>query len=290
MRGAKLASWFGALFLGLVSAAAGAEKGAPVTNQDRMFDQFTYIREAAIVDRGQLRLEVHGLIGRDDKEKDGLQVIQRRFPAGDHDRGERRDDLREVSGGIVGLRGSYGLFQNLEVGFDVLGVIQGLDFADAPSENEADMGDLYLYGKYLRQVTDELAVGAGADVRVPTGSERKRLGTGEVGATPFVNARYTSGRWAVGAHAGFEFNDDELDDVFNWSSFGIFRATDSYALRAEIVGRHFEYGGVKVDEVVVVPGIDYNFSDLLTLRPVGLAGVTDEALDYGLGLGIVLSF
>jgi len=275
--------------LGLVAPALAAD----VTDADRLFRNFA--QEAAVIEKGQVRIEVRGITLHNEQKGDGLQVILRGFPAGDSDPEDnqdpikRRDDIREVSGGIVDLVGSYGLFKNTEVGFVLPAVLQGLRFSDA-TENNNDFGDLALYGKYRRRVTERISVAGGLEAELPTGSERKRLGTGEVGTMPFLSVRYTRGAAAVGAHVGYQFHTDDLDDVFQWSAQAILRGRQSYAIRAEVAGRHFDYGGASFDDVVVYPGIDYNYSANLTFRPTALAGITDEALDWGLGLGVSYTF
>ena len=299
MRGARIVRWAGSslMLLGFIASAQAAEESVAITDQDRLITNFQ--REAAVVNKGQLRLEVHGFTGNVERSQDGLQVILRGFPAGDNDRGERRDDVRRVSGGILGLRGSYGLFKNTEVGFNLIAILQGLRFSNSPTENEMGFGDMSVYAKYKHQVDEHLGFAGGLEARLPTGEENKRLGTGDIGINPFVSTRYTSGKWGVGAHLGYEFNEEApehagvsraLDNVFNWSAEGLLRANSLFALRAEITGRHFDYGGARLDDVVAMPSIDYNYSNNITIRPFGLAGITDEALNWGLGLGVAMTF
>lgn len=300
MRGARNLKWAGLTIalLGLVVPAQAYEvPEVPVTDGDRLVTNFQ--REAAIVPQGQLRLELHGFTGIDEKTHDGPQVIYRGFPPGDADRGELRADLRDLSGGVVGFRGSYGLVENSELGFNVTGVLQRLHFSDGTTEYEQDMGDLSLYGKYKYSICERTALAGGLELSLPTGQEKKRLGTGNVGMNPFVSTRYTAGRWAVGGHVGYQLNAEapihashsqSVDNVFNWSVNALARADKTYGLHAEITGRHFRYGGAHVDDVSVVPGVDYRYSNSVTIRPFGIAGITEEAIDWGLGLGVSMTF
>ncbi len=353
MRGARVARWIGvSLTLLSLAAPAWAQEEYKITDNDRLFRNYNY--ETATVQPGQFRLEVRGMILHDDTnnrpvvaplsgttgfqtfQRFSPQLIIRGFPAGDSDRLERRDDLVEVSGGTLDLVGSYGIFKNAEVGFDVQGILQGLSFANTDAilatpanmvpeaekrsiltvnENNNDFGDTSLYGKYKFPVTEKLDIGGGVELRAPTGQEKKRLGTGEWGVLPFAGFRYTGGRWAVGGTGGYQFNMESVQNVGYWSAYALGRLNRNYAFRVELTGRHFDYphqnnpvsmtcqvtaGGhvcdlqgiapTTLDDVTVMPGIDYNYSKNITIRPVGLAGITNEAMDWGLGIGVSYIF
>jgi len=137
-----------------------------------------------------------------------------------------------------------------------------------------------------RQVAEHCATAFGMELKLPTGIENKRLGTGEMGFQPFLSTRYQKGRVAVGAHVGYQIYTGSVRDEFNYSVDVVLRATDAYAIRTEVSGRLFKTDNRRFHDAVVLPGIDLNLTDRITLRPTGIANLTDEAIDWGLALGI----
>jgi hypothetical protein len=304
MKGAALPC--GVVFA-LVCALAGMSGAAEVavTDNDRLVRNFT--REAATVGDGRIRLEVRGFLFEDD-ENVSLDLLG--FPVKeierevDSKRGIAGSQVRSVRGGTIDLLGSYGLGSSAEVGFDVPFHIMETRFRPPCSEddeqpcdpsptqvatrNEEDMGDVLLYGKFKRAVAERCWMAAGLELSIPTGIEDKRFGTGETGLNPFISSRYQRGRFALGAHVGYFIYTGPVDDVFNYSVQALARGSALYVIRAELSGRLFKAGGTQFNDVVVLPGIDFNLTENFTIRPTGVANITDEAVDWGLGIGLAL--
>jgi hypothetical protein len=267
--------WVMATVLGLaLVGAVGLAKAADVTEADRGFKNFT--RETAVVNEQQVRLEVRGLTLHDD-EKTRLNLIGYRIKAD------------EISGGVIDLVASYGVMKNAEIGLILPGYIESRQINGA-SANTGDMGDLQLYGKFRREVAERCSVGGGVELSIPTGNEDKQFSTGELAVNPFVSTRYTYGRFGVGAQLGYQFLTGDVPDVFNYGVEFFIRGSDLYALRLELNGRVFQQGGFRNNDLTLWPGIDFNLSDMITIRPTGMVGGTDIALDWGLGLGMVAKF
>ena len=91
-----------------------------------------------------------------------------------------------------------------------------------------------LHAKFRKMVSNSAAVGGGLEISTPTGPESKRLGTGELGLNPFVNARYTSGGFAVGAHLGYQFFENAPRQCFNYSVFLIARRNEFLVVSARV--------------------------------------------------------
>lgn len=296
------------LALFLLAGVAHAEDepqqvpGNYVTERDRQWANFT--RETAMVESGQLRLGVQGsLINKstDDRTPDMIG-----FPVDDLERAmdigkglpdppvegedpfaDERTRVRRVEGNRYDLLGAYGLGPYAELGFDMPFFTQSIKFAsDDPTMNNGDVGDLVIFTKFRKEVFRYTSVGGGMEMSIPTGSERKRLGTGELAFNPFVNARFSWQRLAFGGHLGMNFIQGSGPDVFNWSTFVILRANDLFALRLESNGRFFRDFGKDFNDISLWPGIDFNISDFVTVRPQGLTGLTSDAWEWGVGLGV----
>jgi hypothetical protein len=85
------------------------------------------------------------------------------------------------------------------------------------------------------------------------------------------------------------FNTDSPPDVFNWSLEGIIRPSHLFALRCEVNGRLFKDGGETFNDVAVWPGFDFNLTEYLIIRPQGLAHLSTDAINWGIGLGIAFT-
>jgi hypothetical protein len=277
MKGATQKWIVGSMIAGM-SLAMGSTvaSAADVTDADRVFRNYT--RETATVAQGQIRVEVRGLQEQDDQNTK-LNLL-----------GFRVKDVDRVTGGIVDLVGSYGFAKNAEVGFIIPGYIESLRFTDGSTSTNEDVGDFLLYGKFQQSVAEHCRAGAGLELTTPNGPESKGFGTGELGVNPFVSTRYAHGPWALGLHAGYNFYSGDVDSVFNYSIEGIVRGSEAYAIRTEWSGRLFTQGGQRIWDAVFLPGIDFNVTDNLTIRPTGLANSTKDALDWGIGIGVAATF
>jgi outer membrane protein OmpA-like peptidoglycan-associated protein len=294
------AQWgFVASIAGVLSMlAVGVASAADVTDADRGFSNYT--RETATVPDGEVRLEVRGFSLHDDKDPRlniiGLPLLSSgpEVPVLiDHDTkvvlapSHRPNDL---TGGTIELLGSYGLGKNAEVGFLVPGLQQKVEFADGTHESNFDVGDLLVYTKFQHSVAEHCSVGAGVELTMPNGPKSKGLGTGEFGMNPVVSTRYQRGRFGVGLNVGYTLYTGSASDVFNYGAEVILRANDMFALRAEIAERVFNTHGSRFNDLTVLPGLDINLSRNVVIRPEGLANGTNTALDWGVGLGIAMSF
>lgn len=286
MKGAQ--SWMVAGLAGLTLAfAAGAASAVDVTDNDRLFRNFT--RETATVPEGQVRVELRGVKEQDEGHA-SLNAI------GLHLRSLHPDLTpaivnpgATVSAGVIDAVASYGFMKNAEAGLVLPGVIESVHYENGPTFNEADIGDMTLYTKFQRAAAEHCKVGAGVELSLPTGSEHKGFGTGQLGVNPILSTRYQRGAFATGLNVGYQLFTDDQPDVFNYGADVILRATETYAVRTEIAGRVFRQGGTLFHDLTVLPGIDVNLAHNLTVRPTGMVGATSPALDWGVGIGIAVS-
>ena len=288
-----------------VPAWAAEEEGIPpdhVTEQDRVWANFN--RETAVVGSGNLRLAVRGtLINKsvtdDEPDLTGFSFIDllQAIDIGNGEAGtcgDRQRDtcakVKSIDGVRVDVRGAYGLGSTAEIGFNMPFFSESLKFAgdEIPTMNTEDVGDLVFYGKFRKMLSSSTSVGGGLEVMVPTGSERKRLGTGETAFNPFVNIRYTNGRIAVGGHVGFNMSGGNIPDVLNYSTFLIARGNEVVAFRLEFNGRFYRGFGTDFNDLSLWPGLDLRIARAVTVRPQAHVGITHDAWDYGIGLAIVV--
>ena len=280
------------LALCLLAAPAFAEEesevpGNQVTERDRVWVNYT--RESAVVGSGKLRLGAQALLINKSTNDSSPDLIG--FPFNDLERALEiagtPDSVKSVDGNRFDLMGAYGLGPTSEIGFDLPILYQSIDFVgDTANRNDGDVGDLILYAKFRKMVSSSASIGSGLEMSIPTGPERKRLGTGDLAFNPFVNARYTRGQVAVGGHLGFNMSEGPVADVFNYGTFVIVRPTDVFALRLELNGRFFKDYGDEFNDVSLWPGIDLNVSKRITVRPQSMIHLTSNAWDWGIGLGV----
>lgn len=303
MKGASLCRSACAVLVMFAATATWAADEEPtpvpanhVSNKDRMWVNFA--REAAVVGDSQLWIELRGMKLQDDSgpkqasvtgtgRVEGPTLGLNGYPLRDYERKVQKD-VQSIDGGRFDLVGAYGIGEAVEVGAILPFVMQEqIEFHDGTFVEHADLGDLQLYGKYKLLFTEELAGAAGLELSIPTGSQAQLFGSGTVGFNPFVATRYQSGRFAVGGHVGVLLNVTNRPQVFNWSVQGIVRGSALFALRTEIVGRLFNDVGETFNDIAAYPGIDFNLTENIIIRPEGLAHLTDDAIDWGIGIGFV---
>jgi hypothetical protein len=197
--------------------------------------------------------------------------------------------IENIDGGRFDLIGAYGLGQAAEFGIDIPFVVQQhIEFTNGSFQNNADIGDLQLYGKFKQQLADHWAGAIGLELSAPTGSSSNLIGSGDLGLNPFLSTRYQSGRIGFGGHVGFLLNTGSQPDVFNWSVEGVARANSLLALRTEVNGRLFNENGT-INDISIWPGLDFDLTDYLVIRPEGLVHATDDAINWGIGIGFAVT-
>ena len=299
MKGA--ASRIGALVIAVhVVAGVAFAADTAVTDRDRVWVNFS--REAAVVGDKHFWIELRGMKLMDDQgitqrdttgtKFDGPTLNLAGYPVNKPrcTIGGNPQCVEEIDGGRFDLVGAYGLGPNVEVGLDLPFVMQETVSFVGPDHNEfTDIGDLMFYGKFKRQLAEHWAGAIGLEVDAASGSSSKGFGSGHTGLNPLLSTRYQSGRVAIGAHVGWLFNVDGPSDVFNWSLEGIVRGNSMFALRCEVNGRQLREFGDNFTDIAVWPGIDFNLTDYLVIRPQAEAHLTSDAINWGLGIGIAVT-
>jgi len=276
---------------GEASAIATAEEAKlAVTDRDRMWVNFS--RESAVLGQNRFWVELRGMIQQMSNNPTlGLSGYTVTNYA------KKNGPVETINGGRFDLVGAYGLGKAGEIGLDMPFVMQ----ESINGDEFADVGDLLLYGKFKQELAEHWSGAVGMELSAPTGSESKILGSGDLGLNPFLSTRYQSGRMGLGGHLGFLLNTGSQPDVFNWSVQFIARANQLLALRTEVNGRLFrgsapgERNGMVVsntetiNDIAIWPGLDFNLTDYFIIRPEGLVHATDDAINWGIGIGLAFT-
>jgi hypothetical protein len=287
--------------LGLaVSATMALAEGnsSDVTDKDRMWANFN--REAAVVGDRRFWIELQGMKLMNDQQVKQTDVSDPTMNVRGPTLGlngypvkpfaqKQGSNVTSIDGGTFNLIGAYGI-QNWEVGGNLPFVMQQqISFATKRPEEDANVGDLVLYGKYKLPLADHWAGGLGVEMSIPTGPESELLGSGDFGLNPFLSTRYQQGRFGVGGHLGFLLNTGSQPQVFNWSVEAVVRGTALFSFRTEFNGRLFNDVGETFNDVAVLPGLDFNLTDNIIIRPEGLSHLSSDAINWGIGVGFVFT-
>jgi len=264
-------------------------RAADVTNADRAFSNYT--RETATVGEGQIRVELQGVKQQDDGH---VRLTVAGLPLRAVYPNARVDS---ADTGLLNLIGSWGFAKNAELGFVIPGLFQSTQFTQGPPDfasggptvNDADIGDFLLYTKFQQAVAKRCSLGGGVELTFPNGPSDKGLGTGEFGVNPFVSTRYEYRMIGVGLNVGYHMYTGDADDVFSYGTEMVLRVNNEWALRTELAGRVFNAVGTRFHELQILPGVDLNLSERITIRPTGMIGGTDSAPDWGIGAGIAVT-
>ena len=289
-----------ALAIGFAVSAtvALAEGSSDVTDRDRMWANFN--REAAVVGDGGLWSELRAMKVNNDegikqpdvndptKNVEGPTLGLNGYPVKPFAQ-KNGSNVTSIDGGTFNLIGAYGL-ETWEIGGNLPFVMQQqISFDTKRPQQDVNVGDLVLYGKYKMALADHWAGGLGMEMSIPSGPESELLGSGDLGLNPFLSTRYQSGRVGLGGHLRFLLNTGDHPQVFNWSLEGVVRASEHFSLRTEINGRLFNDVGSTFNDIAVYPGLDINLFENVIIRPEGLAHLTDDAIAWGIGLGLVFT-
>jgi hypothetical protein len=280
------------------ATSSAAASTSDVTDRDRTWASFS--REAATVGDGHFWVELRAMKLNDDEGADktdttagvsvsGPALGLSGYPVNSFER-RNNDFIDEIDGGRFDLIAAYGLGPYWELGMDLPFVMQQqISLSSGASQDDVGVGDLMFYGKFKKELAEHWAGALGLEMSIPTGSEDELFGSGELGLNPFLSTRYQAGRFGLGAHVGFLLNTDDQPDVFNWSVQGIVRGNETFSLRTEFVGRVFNDFGQTFNDIAAYPGLDFNLTDNFIIRPEGLAHLTDDAIDWGIGIGFVFT-
>jgi len=264
-------------------AGAAAADDVQVTDKDRMWVNFT--REAAVVGDNRFWVELRGM-ELQTANTPTLSLVG--YSVADYEK-QHNKTIENIDGGRFDLVAAYGLGQAAEIGFDLPFVMQQqIKPTSGSPDNVANVGDLVLYGKFKQQLADHWAGAIGLELSAPTGPSSELLGSGDLGLNPILSTRYQSGRLALGGHVGFLLNTGSQPDVFNWSLEAVARANSMLAFRTEVNGRLFRDDGT-VNDISIWPGLDFNLTDYFVIRPEGLVHATDDAINWGIGIGFALT-
>ena len=299
MTGAALRA--GALVFAVCSIAAVAwGTGTDVTNGDRLWANFS--REAAVVGSNHFWLELRGMALMDDqdikqtdstgKTFEGPTLGFAGYPVNKPHctASANKSCIESIDGGRFDLVGAYGLGATAELGFDLPFVMtEKIDYTQPGSRDRTGIGDLLLYGKIKKDLAEHWAGALGLEISTATGSDNHFFGAGATGLNPFLSTRYASGPFAFGGHVGFLINTGNPPDVFNWDVDGIVRGNQSFALRCEINGRVFREFGETFNDAAIYPGVDFNLTDAIIIRPTALAHLSTDAINWGVGIGFVFT-
>ncbi|MBX3026272.1 hypothetical protein KF840_15290 [bacterium] len=298
MKGAFRSAALVAVGLAISAATALAQRSNEVTDNDRMWSNFN--REAAVVGDGHFWIELQAMKLNNDqaikqpdvtdptKNVEGPTLGLNGYPVRPFAQ-KQGSNVTSIDGGTFNLIGAYGI-ESWEVGGNLPFVMQQqISFASKRPQEDANVGDLVLYGKYKMALADHWAGGLGVEMSIPSGPSSELLGSGDLGLNPFVSTRYTSGRVALGGHLGFLLNTGDQPQVFNWSLQNILRGNQYFAIRTEITGRLFNDIGSTFNDIAVYPGLDINLFDNVIIRPEGLAHLTTDAIAWGIGIGLVFT-
>lgn len=198
---------------------------------------------------------------------------------------ERNDD-REVGTGFVLAFGTTARSQvEVEVPFLILWPVEGMD--------EEGFGDIVLRGKYRFFDEGPLwpAPGLMLEIKFPTGSERRGLGTDAADVALTALATKTLGPLVAHLNLSYTFiGKSEEDDVFTYALAVELPVTERFKLVSELVGETNADPSTKTHQLGVLFGATYALKTGIVLDGALNIGLTNASPDYQVTAGITLSF
>jgi hypothetical protein len=162
--------------------------------------------------------------------------------------------------------------------------------------SQSGLTDADLWGK-VSIVSDPMSISVGILLTMPTGDERKFLGTGETDVEFFSGIRKDLKRVTLSGHAGLRINQDpDFEDVDvegknSWLLGGglIISATQNLGLLLEWAYESERLEGADKDSRIM-GGFHYRIGENFRFRAAAGFGISDGAPDTELQAGAVLVF
>ncbi len=191
--------------------------------------------------------------------------------------------------------------KNLEVGgtFSWIDYSMNNDIEVSPGDTfsgDSGIGDITVWGKY-RFLDGPVAAAAGLFVTLPTGSEDKGLGTGEVDWAIFGGTRVKAGSGYFDGNVTMRFNHDatvlnqELDGKTSISLAAgyMWQPYKDWAFSGELTADSERYAGASSD-FRVTAGAQFLGLKHSRLRGAASLGLTDGAPNFEVILGYAFAF
>jgi hypothetical protein len=164
-------------------------------------------------------------------------------------------------------------------------------WVDGPGFENDGFQDINFWGKVIPIRTDLYPGGGGLVVTAPTGDGQFSLD--EWGFEPFVTGAVAAGPVSIRGMRGYtRYLDIDDSDGLTYNLGVLAPCGERVVLRGEFDGAHYFDLNADENPVSFVPGLDIAFpmgTNELILRLSAAAGLTDEASDWGIGIGFAFA-
>ncbi len=131
----------------------------------------------------------------------------------------------------------------------------------------------------------------GVKAKLPTASEKKRLGTGETDWMLQLDGFRSHGRWLPFATLGYRWRGDDADFDRKNGLYGLLGLHYQHD-RILSAGTFFDYRSASTIRVAdgreLIPYIGYKFNDHLSTSLYGVVGLSDGSQDWGVGVQCII--
>jgi hypothetical protein len=163
---------------------------------------------------------------------------------------------------------------------------QQISFASERPEEDVNVGTSCCTASTA--ALGSLGGGIGMEMSIH-GADSELLGSGDLRDSTRSSRPAIRADDSVSAGTGFLLNTGSQPQVFNWSVQGVVRGTQLFSFRTEITGRLFNDVGETFNDVAILPGLDFNLTDNIIIRPEGLSHLSSDAVNWGIGVGFVFT-
>ena len=184
---------------------------------------------------------------------------------------------------------TYGLSDRL----DVVLQLPVLFLQPVEGESQAGIGDIEIRGKYrlLNEGSVWPALAVLAALKLPTGSERRGLGSGATDAGILLVGSKEFGPITAHLNLGYRFvGASGQDDVFRWGVAASLKMSETLAFVGEMVGETNSDPRAKEDPMAIRAGLTYAVRQDLVLDGAVSLGLTRASPDYVLTVGVTARF
>jgi hypothetical protein len=208
---------------------------------------------------------------------------------------------KEKEEGITSRKKAYELSSTLSYGLtDKIDIVAGIPYQwirvkedGNVAVDEDGLGDISLEAKWRFFEKDDLSLGLKPGVTLPSGDDKKGLGTGRVNYSLFFIGSKETGPWAFHLNLGYVRNEnrtDERTDIWHASLAGTFEAVKDLQFVANIGTEKNPDKGSGTDPAFVIGGLIYSLSENLDVDAGIKAGLNKPETGYAILAGIAFKF
>jgi hypothetical protein len=229
--------------------------------------------DAGTQGKGKFQLELNGQYDSEKETVDGVSV--------------------KTTGGQVATTLSYGIVENADLVLSLPYQWGKIEENESTTYDEKGISDMVLEGKWRFFEKEGYSLALKPGIRIPTGNDKKGLGTGEVGYQAFLIGSKEMASIAFHANLGYIRNENKADEqknIWHASLATTWEAVKNLKLVANIGIERNPNDNAENNPAFLIGGVIYSVAENIDLDCGVKYGLNSSETDWSLMAGIAIRF